>query len=222
MTAAEAALTPAAREKYKVQLQAGKVRTIERDLHDPSILGCAPLGFTRMIQQGRPFEIVNLPNRTFFHYEWDHWPRDVWMDGRQHPKDAPPTWMGHSTGKWDADALVVDTVGFNDMTWLDSAGHPHSESLHTVERYTRPNYETLQIQITFEDPEVYTKPLVGNTMTFRLMPGGQIMEWVTCDDRIRLVMQEPDVCKISGGWEFEAYCSKRKNDQQANAPKNGY
>ena len=121
-----------------------------------------------------------------------------------------------------SDALVVGTVGFNDMTWVDSAGHPHSESLHTVERYTRPNYDTLQVQITFEDPEVYTKPLVGNTMTFRLMPGGQIMEWVTCDDRIRLVMQEPDVCKISGGWEFEAYCSKRKNDQQANAPKNGY
>ena len=209
VTTAEEAMRPEAREKYKAQLQAGKVRTIERDLYDPSIRACAPLGPTRMIQQGRPFEIINIPNRVFIRYEWDHWPRDVWMDGREHPKDMPATWMGHSTGRWDGDTLVVDTVGFNDITFLDSPGHPHSEALHLIERYTRVNQDTLEVQITFDDPQVYTKPLAGNTMTFRLMPGGQIEEWVTCDDRIRTVL-ETDPCKISGAWEFEAYCKRRE------------
>src|SRR3970040_281938 len=115
VTLAEQAMRPEAREKYKAQLAAGKVRSVERDLYDPSIKACAPLGFTRLIAQGRPFEILNTPGRVFVRYEVDHFPRDIWLDGREHPKDAPPTWMGHSTGKWDGDALVVDTVGFNEV-----------------------------------------------------------------------------------------------------------
>jgi len=221
VTTAEEAMRPEVRAKYAAQLRAGKVRTIERDLFDPSIKACAPLGPARMIQQGRPFEIIQIPNRVFIHSEWDHWPRDVWMDGREHPKEVVPTWMGHSIGRWDGDTLVVDTVGYNDITPLDSPGHPHSEALHTAERYTRVNSDTLQIQITFEDPEIYTKPLVGNTMTYRLVPNGKIIEWVTCDDRIRLVMETEDVCKISGAWEFEAYCARRAKGLPTNIPSEG-
>ena len=220
VTLAEQAMRPEAREKYKAQLAAGKVRSVERDLYDPSIKACAPLGFTRLIAQGRPFEILNTPGRVFVRYEVDHFPRDIWLDGREHPKDAPPTWMGHSTGKWDGDTLVVDTVGLNEVTFLDSPGHPHSEALHVVERYTRVNHDTLEIETTFEDPEVYTKPLVGNKLLYRLVPDGQIAEWVQCDDRIRLVL-ETDVCAIHGAWEYEAYCKRREAGLPVNIPDAG-
>lgn len=226
-TSAEALLRPEAREKYKEQLAAGKIRTIRRDLYDPTIKACAPLGFPRLIQQGRPVEIINLPNRFFFRYEVDHFPRDIWMDGRSHPDPAIalPTWMGHSTGRWDGDTLVVDSVGFNDLTYLDSPLHPHSESLHTMERYTRVSYDRLEIQVTFDDPEIYTRPVAGNTLIYRLIPNGEIVEWVSCDDRIRSLL-DMDVCKIKEAWEFEAACKNRAEgtgtDYGAEAPKRGY
>ena len=226
-TTAEALLRPEAREKYKDQLAAGKVRTIQRDLYDPTIKACAPLGFMRLIQQGRPVEILNLRDRLFFRYEVDHFPRDIWMDGRSHPdlSITPPTWMGHSIGRWDGDTLVVDSVGMNDMTYLDSPGHPHSESLHTTERYTRTSYDRLEIQVTFDDPGIYTKPVVGNTLTYRLIPDGQLVEWVSCDDRIRSLL-EMDVCQIKEAWEFEAACKRREEgrgaDYGSEAPRPGY
>jgi hypothetical protein len=223
-TAAVEAMRPEAREKYKDQLSAGRIRTIDRDLFDPYVKACAPVGITRLINEGggagRPFEIIHLPNRIFLHYEWDHWPRDIWMDGRAHPANQLPTWMGHSIGKWDGDTLVVDTVGFNDLTWLDTNGHPHSQSLRMVERYRRVNQDSMEIQVTFEDPEIYTKPLVGNTMTLRLSPNIEFTEWVTCDDRIRIVL-DTDVCKISAGWEFEAYCVRREKGLPTNVPASG-
>jgi hypothetical protein len=226
-TTAEALMRPEARLQYRDQLEAGKARTIRRDLFDPYIKACAPLGFPRLIQQGRPFEILNLPNRLFFRYEVDHFPRDIWMDGRSHPDllITPSTWMGHSLGHWDGDTLVVDTVGFNDRTWLDSPGHPHSESLRTTERYTRVSQDRLEIQVTFDDPEIYSEPLVGNTFIYRLVPDGQIMEWVQCDDRIRELLKM-DICEIKEAWEFEAYCIRRESglstDFGEDAPRPGY
>ena len=215
VSTAEEAMRPEARERYRDQLAASKVRTIERDLYDPYVKSCAPVGITRLINEGggsgRPFEIFHLPNRVFFHYEWDHWPRNIWTDGRPHPDPAvtPSTWMGHSTARWDGDTLVVDTVGFNDITWLDTQGHPHSESLRLIERYRPLNYDTMELQVTFEDPEIYTRAVVGNTLTLRRMPDSEIQEWVVCDDRIR-VMYATDVCEITGAWEFEAYCKRRE------------
>jgi len=209
VTPAEEALKPEVRERYQAQLQAGKLRTIERDVFDPAIRACAPFGTSRMRQQGRPFEVFQIPGRVIFRYEQEHWVRNIWMDGRGHPPDLIPTWMGHSIGRWDGDTLVVDTVGFNDLTWLDTFGTPHSESLHMVERFRRLNMDSMEIQITFEDPEIYTKPLVGNTMTLRRIPDGEIQEWVICDDRIR-AMYQTDVCQITGAWEFEAYCNRRE------------
>ena len=227
-TTAEELMRPEARQKYKEQLAAGKVRTIRRDLYDPTIKACAPLGFLRLIQQGRPVEIINLPNRLFFRYEVDHFPRDIWMDGRSHPDPsiALPTWMGHSLGRWDGDTLVIDTVGFNDMTYLDSPGHPHSESLHTMERYTRVSYDRLEIQVTFDDPEIYTQPVVGNTLIYSLIPDGELIEWVSCDDRIRELLKM-DVCQIKEAWEFEAACKRREEGvgtegYGADAPRPGY
>jgi hypothetical protein len=221
VTPAEEALKPEVREKYRAQLQAGKLRTIERDNFDPAIRACAPFGTSRMIQQGRPFEIFQIPGRVIFRYEQEHWVRNIWMDGRGHPQDLIPTWMGHSIGRWDGDTLVVDTAGFNDLTWLDSPGHPHSESLRLEQRYTRVNHDTMEIQLTVHDPEIYTKPLVSNKLTYRLIPNGEITEWVNCEDRLNMHM-EMDVCEITGAWEYEAYCKKRETGAPASGRPSGY
>ena len=92
------------------------------------------------------------------------------MDGRKHPADPDPTWYGHSIGNWDGDTLVVDTVGFNDKFWFDFAGHPHTEQLHTIERYTRTDLGTLVVETTIDDPAMYTKPF---TMTFTARAAAQ-------------------------------------------------
>ena len=79
------------------------------------------------------------------------------MNGK-HPDDPDPTWYGHSIGTWDKDTLVVDSVGFNDKFWFDYLGHPHTEKLHTIERYTRTDLGNMTIEVTIDDPGAYTKP----------------------------------------------------------------
>jgi hypothetical protein len=85
--------------------------------------------------------------------------RVVYMDGRKHPVDPLPTWWGHSIGRWEGDTLVIDTIGYNDKFWFDAVGTPHTEQLHTIERWTRPNYGTLVNEFTLDDPGTFTKPI---------------------------------------------------------------
>jgi hypothetical protein len=84
--------------------------------------------------------------------------RNILIDGRALPKDPNPTWIGYSTGRWEGDTLVVESGGFNDLTWLDAVGHPHTESLRVTERYQRRDFGHLKIAITFEDLKTYTRP----------------------------------------------------------------
>src|SRR5438874_11204974 len=81
------------------------------------------------------------------------------MDARAQPKDPNPSWLGYSVGHWEGDTLVVESAGFNDRTWLDRAGHPHSEKLRVSERFRRGDFGHMQYQITYSDPETLTKPL---------------------------------------------------------------
>ena len=103
--------------------------------------------------------------------------RQIFMDGRAHPPDPDPTWYGHSIGRWDGDTLVVDTVGFNDKFWFDFRGHPHTERLRTVERYTRKDTNTLINEITIDDPGAYSTPFTV-TFTARLRPGDELTEYI--------------------------------------------
>ena len=92
-----------------------------------------------------PWRIVQTPTHIFFLFEGNiHSYRQIFMDGRQHPADPDPTWYGHSVGRCEGDTLVIDTVGFNDKFWFDFAGHPHTEQLHTIERYRRTEFGTLR------------------------------------------------------------------------------
>lgn len=109
--------------------------------------------------------------------------RVVYMDGRKHPDDLLPTWWGHSIGRWDRDTLVIDTIGYNDKFWFDSRGTPHTEQLHTVERWTRINYGRLVNDFTLEDPGAFTRPVNLKFMARLLRPnlkvgGGELMEFI--------------------------------------------
>jgi hypothetical protein len=105
-----------------------------------------------------PYELVQTPARLVMIFEDDipsH--RTVYLDGRRHPKDPNPDWMGHSIGHWEGDTLVVDTIGFNDKSWLDNVGHAHTDRLHVTERIRRPDLGHLEIEFTIDDPGTYTK-----------------------------------------------------------------
>src|SRR5581483_3634672 len=122
---------------------------------------CLPPGIPRMMNTPFPMQIYQLSDRILQVYEGGaHMWRIIYMDGRPHPKPAElnPTYLGHSVGRWEGDTLVVDVVGLNDRTWLDAAGHPHTEQLHVIERYTRLDRDTLHYEATIDDPGAYTKP----------------------------------------------------------------
>jgi hypothetical protein len=136
---------------------------------DPFIKNCDPLGVPRVLLANHPFKIVPAAGEILILYERSHDFREIYMDGRQHPKDLDPSWWGNSIGHWDGDALVIDTVGLNDRTWLDYQGLPHSDALHVVERYRRTDHDSLQLELTIDDPKAYTKPWTV-TRNYRLKP----------------------------------------------------
>lgn len=158
-------------------------RTANHSKDDPEGF-CLPPGVPRMMYTPYPAQIYQMADRILFIYEGGaHVWRIIWMDGRQHPKDPNPTFLGDSIGHWEGDTLVVDTVGFNDETWLDAAGHMHGEKLHVIERYTRPDSNTLQLAATIEDPDFYTKPwTVVTTATWA--PGQELLEYI-CQENNR-------------------------------------
>jgi hypothetical protein len=143
-------------------------------------LSCYPPGVPRILLIPFPFEILQSPSRVLMLFEYDHFVRRIYTDGREHPKDLDATWMGNSIGKWDGDTLVVDTIGFNDKTWLDMLGVPHSEALHVVERIHRVDHDTLQDDIVIDDPKTLTKPWNVQKI-FKLRPKWEIMEYI-CED----------------------------------------
>jgi len=121
---------------------------------------CLPRGLTNAGALF-PYKLVQTPALLVMIFEDDtpsH--RQVFLDGRVHPRDPNPNWMGHSIGHWEGDDLVVDTVGFNDQSWLDNIGHPHTEMLHITERLHRADLGHLEIEFTIEDPGAYSKPWV--------------------------------------------------------------
>lgn len=113
-------------------------------------------------------------------FEYDHFVRQIYTDGREHPADLNPMWMGDAVGNWKGDTLTVDTVGFNGKTWLDTLGHPESDAMHLTEQIRRVSHDTMTDDIRLDDPKAYTKPWVAHVV-FELKPGWKIEEYV-CED----------------------------------------
>lgn len=152
-----------------------------RQSADDPEANCLPTGVPRIAPY--PWRIVQTPpygkaTHLYFIFEGNiHSFRQIFMDGREHPEDPTPTWYGHSVGHWEGDTLVIDSVGFNEKFWFDFVGHPHTEQLHVIERYTRTSYGTLENVTTVIDPGAYEKPF---TIKFsaRLRPGWDMMEYI--------------------------------------------
>jgi hypothetical protein len=144
-------------------------------------VGCLPPGVPRIYIQPFLFEIVETPGRVIQLFEFDHHMRQIFTDGRQHPKDPDLTWMGHSIGRYEGDTLVIDTIGFNDKTWIDRGGLPHSDQLHVIERIRRPSSDALEINITIDDPKTYTKTWSGYR-NFKRRPTWNIEEFICADN----------------------------------------
>ena len=146
---------------------------------------CLPLGVPR-INLRSPFKIVQTPPLTAFLHETYVGMifRQVFTDGRLLPKasDSEPAWLGYSVGKWDGDTFVVDTVGINEQTWMDNAGRPHSDALHTTERYHRGNFGTLDVRLTIDDPKAYTRPWTVNESPSRLILDQDLLEYVCTEN----------------------------------------
>jgi hypothetical protein len=154
-------------------------RHANTSVNDPN-LACLPHGIPRLMFVPLPMEIFQVPGKVLMYQEAGNQLRQIHMD-RQHPKEFDTlTYNGDSIGKWDGDALVVDTIGFNDITWLDHVGLPHSEALHVVERIRRMDHDTLQDDFTIEDAKAFTKPWKAQQI-YKLKPGWEIAEYV-CDN----------------------------------------
>jgi len=138
---------------------------------------CQPWGYTRAWQTEYPVEILQTPQRLAILWESNNVFHVVPTDGRERRKDVEPSWMGTSIGKYEGDTLVIDTAGFNGKTWIDTAEHPSSDALHIVERFRHIDRDHLAYEVTWEDPKMYTKPIVNNRVFVRMKPGAEIMEW---------------------------------------------
>jgi hypothetical protein len=168
----EEPLTPAGRE-------------ILRQHGLPGVVGpnlkCLPDGVPHADLLPEPFKIIQTPVETLMLYEVETIFRQIFTDGRKHPADPSPTWLGYSVGKWDGDTLVVDTMGFNDLSWLDARGHGHSEEMRVEERFQRRDFGHMDVTVTVTDPKVFTKPV---TIKFveQLLPDTDVFEHICSEN----------------------------------------
>ncbi len=141
---------------------------------------CKPSSGPREIMSAYGIEFADIPDLKRIYildqagpHNW----RTIYMDGREHPKNLVPSYEGHSTGRWDGDTLVVDTIGYMEGFWMDREGSPHTEQLHLVERFTRTDMNTLRYVVTVDDPGAYTAPWTGG-FYLRWAPSTELFEYV--------------------------------------------
>ena len=134
-----------------------------RAINDPVQLYCDPPGIPRIYPYPWEFTVLQTKDVVYMLFEFTRTWRSIAMD-RDHPKDPDQTWLGDSSGHYEGDTLVIDTIGFNDKTWLDQTGNPHSDSSHLIERIRLADHDTLEVGLTADDPKAYTKPITGKRM----------------------------------------------------------
>jgi hypothetical protein len=148
---------------------------------DPGTIGCLPLGPRHITGGGTVTraKILQTPALILILFE-DLAYRQIFMDGRALPADPHPSFMGYSVGRWEGDELVVESVGFKDVTWLDFGGHPHTESLRVTERYRRPDFGHIDRRITIADQDTFARPItIEGAMT--LDADTELLEYVCAE-----------------------------------------
>lgn len=140
---------------------------------------CDPLGLPVLLFHSEgPVRFFQIPGGMLqlftYHVAW----RTIWMDGRELPKDPNPAWMGYAVGKWVGDTFVIDSNGYDERSWIDHFGDPHSDQMTIEERWHRADHDTLELTMTLTDPKTYTKPWISEKKIFKLQPGivGEVCE----------------------------------------------
>lgn len=153
--------------------------------YDPTAV-CLPVGPARGIQAPMPFQIVQTKDVTTLLFEYQHTFRMIYADGRKPPDDIAdyPEWMGFSSGRWEGDTLVVDTVAVNDRTWLDTAGHEHSDKLRLTERFRKTAPDSIEWTVTFDDSVFFTQPWSVTRTLRRLKATDRVMSY-SCEENNR-------------------------------------
>ena len=178
----ELEMQPWAEELFK-QRETGNLSALDPDAN------CLPQGVPKIDTAPAPWKVVQTPKLIVVVYEAFNLWRQVFLDGRDFAPDLNPTWMGYSTGKWDGDALVVESRGFNGKAWLDQLGRPSTDALHVTERFRRKDFGHLDIQVTIDDSKAYTKPWTV-TYSATLLPEGELMEFI-CNENNRDIPHLP-------------------------------
>jgi hypothetical protein len=144
---------------------------------------CLPMGIMQFHNHGQPRKVVQTPGLIVITYEANYGLRYIYMDGRPLPgKDAQPWWYGYSVGRWEGDTLVVETTGLRGDEWLDIIGNPLTEEAKLTERFRRPNFGTIEIDVTVDDPKAYTKPWTVR-VNQRIMVDSEVMEFVCLENQ---------------------------------------
>jgi hypothetical protein len=175
-------------EEYFKKLHQGIALTANPPEHlNPSWNGCLPEGPVQPLP-GRFFriELRQFPDAVFLFHSTDHAVRRVYLDGRNHPANLKPSWMGHSIGRYEGDTLVIDTVGIKDTAWVDGKGHPHTDALRLEERIRRISPDRLEIQITIDDPKTYKKPWKMKLIKGLRAPGPELWDTGECEELLQM------------------------------------
>lgn len=147
---------------------------------DPESL-CIIGGIPRHNASGLPFMILQTPKAVAFLYFYSYY-RLIPIDGRKHSDDPDPSFFGEEIGRWEGDTLVIDSIGFKDtQVWIDENANPHSDALHVVERWTRPDADHIHVETLIEDPKYYTKPF-RYSRTWVAGAAGQILSEYSCSE----------------------------------------
>ena len=158
-------------------------RSAENNKDNPDA-HCLPMGMMQFHNHPEPRKMIQTPQVIVILYEANAGIREIFTDGRPLPgKDADPWWYGYSTGHWEGDTLVVQSAGFRDLGWLDVEGSPLTETAHITERYRRPDFGHLEIEVTIDDPKAYTKPWTVQVHQ-RIMVDTELIEFV-CQENER-------------------------------------
>lgn len=154
---------------------------------DPEVKCFLP-GVPRAMYLPYPIQIIQSTTKIMMIFEYAAANRTIHLDKVEHP--GVESWMGFSVGRWDGDTLVVDIVGFNEQTWIDYYGHPHTDMLHVVEKFSRPTKNVLQYEATFDDPGAYTKPFTAR-WTINWNPTGELTEYI-CQENNKYLQRLTD------------------------------
>jgi hypothetical protein len=166
-------------------------RRLANEGRDRPSAACLPHSVTDFDAHFTPKKVLQLPGLVVMLFESYRSYRQIHTDGRPLPPEPrEPSWLGYSVGEWEGNTLVVETAGVNEKTWLDDSGHPHSDALRIIERFQRPNFGRMDVQVTIDDPKTYVKPWTAR-FYWEFVADTELLDWVCENNRYFDIIPKP-------------------------------